>query len=457
MIRNSHILRISTALSTAIACFSAPAFAQAGASAAGDIIVTARKREESLLETPVTVTAMTSETLEAKGIVSMQSLVSSTPGINLNNSSSGHADRSFQQISLRGFTPVTTNATTTSMFIDGVPVASPSPFTSISDPARIEILKGPQSAYFGRNTFAGAINFVNKEPTGEWHGQATGMVGTRDNWRLRGSIEGPIIGDALTFRLTGDAFNKGGSYTNGFDGGTLGDETTRAASALIVAKPTDRLTIKAFGMLTKDEDGPSAQTRLVATDIVAPNGTVLYQSQANCTTAAGRAFICGTTPGNINPIGANTTMTSQLQNWLNNPSGRLLSSEETVDHYGLLRNSLHAHVTADYEISDQFSVSVLAGQNREKWSTLIDLDGSDTSVFTGTSYWNQSYYDFPYLIEREMHDTSVEGRVNYDLGAAHGVVGVSYLTAWAAARRSTSAVRAPRVATKARRWAPSSA
>jgi iron complex outermembrane receptor protein len=117
MIRNSHILRFTTAISTALACGAIPGFAQsafaqsasgqsapaqatsgAGEMAPGDIVVTARKREESLLKTPVTVTAMTSETLEAKGIVSMQSLASSTPGININNSSSGHADRSFQQI-----------------------------------------------------------------------------------------------------------------------------------------------------------------------------------------------------------------------------------------------------------------------------------------------------------------------------------------------------------------------
>jgi len=432
MIRIRHILPVTTALSTALLGLAAPALAQtspqtANEPAGGDIVVTARKREESLLKTPVTVTAMTSEMLETKGIVSMQSLASSTPGININNNSSGHADRSFQQISLRGFTPVTTTSTTTSLFVDGVPVASPSPFTSISDPERIEILKGPQSAYFGRNTFAGAINFVNKVPTDEWHAALTGMVGTRSNWRLRGSLEGPIIGDALTFRVTADGFNKNGSWKNHFDGSTLGDETTRNASLLIVAKPTDRLTIKAFGMWTKDEDGAPAQTRLVAKDITATNGSTIYQSQSNCTTAAGKAFICGTAPSLINPVGANTAFTSALANWLANPSGRLVSAKDTVDHYGLLRYTTHAHVTADYEINDNLSVSLLGGHNQEKWTTLVDLDGFDSSAITGTTYYNGAYYDFPYLIERKTSDWSGEGRVNYDFGAAHGVVGVSYL------------------------------
>ena len=115
-------------------------------------------------DVPLTVTALTAESLEVRGVATMQDVASSTPGININDSSSGHADRGFQQIVLRGFTPVTTLATTTSLFIDGVVVSSPSAFTSISSPERIEILKGPQSAFFGRNTFAGAINVVNQTP-----------------------------------------------------------------------------------------------------------------------------------------------------------------------------------------------------------------------------------------------------------------------------------------------------
>ena len=166
------ILKRSVASVSAISMMAAlgvamPAHAQSAAEAdapqmAGEIVVTARKREENLLKVPVTVTAMTSETLEKRGVVSMQDLAASTPALNINNNSSGHADRSFQQIVLRGFTPSTTLATTTSLFIDGVAVSSPSAFTAISAPERIEILKGPQSAYFGRNTFAGAINVVNK-------------------------------------------------------------------------------------------------------------------------------------------------------------------------------------------------------------------------------------------------------------------------------------------------------
>lgn len=440
MIKKSFAKRSAASLSVialvATMGIAAPAFAQEAPQAAeenepdaipGAIVVTARKREEDLLKTPVTVTALTSETLAVRGVVSMQSLANNTPGININNNSSGHADRSFQQISLRGFTPVSTLATTTSLFIDGVPIASPSPFTAISNPERIEILKGPQSAYFGRNTFAGAINVVNKAPSSEWTASVLGMAGTRDNYRVQGSVEGPIIGEALTFRLSGDYFTKNGSYTNPVDGKTLGDESSRTFTALVVAKPTERLTIKAFGMVARDHDGASASARIQARDIKKPDGTVLYASQSNCT-INGNPYICGTLPGLVNPVSANTTVNSALRDWLANPQGRLISPKDGVQDYGLLRNTRHLHLVADYEVTDEVTASVLGGYNTEEWTTLIDLDGIDTRAIANAAYPN-GYFDFPFLIERKTQDFSVEGRLAYDSGPFRAVTGVSFLKA----------------------------
>jgi len=436
----TRVLKASVVASTsALAIFVAvgvatPALAAEPAAAAaedtGTITVTARKRSEDILKVPLTVTAMTAETLAQKGVVSMQDVAASTPGININNNSSGHADRSFQQISLRGFTPATTLATTTSMFIDGVAVSSPSAFTAISEPAQIDIVKGPQSAYYGRNTFAGAINVVNKVPTGEWHGSVSGMTGTRQNWRMKGEIEGPIIGDALTFRASLDRFSKNGSWTNAYDGSKLGNQQTTTGTLLIVAKPTDNLTIKAFGMMAEDKDGASAQTRLYARNITATNGSTIAVGQSNCT-VNGNPYFCGTLPSLTNAVSANTNITPALRAWLLNPSRRTVSPDEGVQSYGLLRRTRHAHLTADYKINDQLSLSLLGGYNREVWSTLIDLDGFDSSAITSPSFLNspKGYFDFAYLIERKLSDYSGEARVNYNFGKAHGVVGASYLDA----------------------------
>jgi len=462
MTGNSRTIRLASTLSamalvTGMA-WAAPAMAQASGSVGGDIIVTARKTGEDILKVPVTVTAITSETLDAKGIVSVVDMAQSTPGININNSSSGHADRSFQQVVMRGMTPSTTLATTTSMFIDGVAVSSPSQLSAVTSPERIEIIKGPQSAYFGRNTFAGAINVVNKVPGNDWGGEVLGMIGTRDNWRLRGSIEGPIIEDLISFRIAGEKFSKDGSWKN-YDGQTLGDQSTKVASLLVGITPSPDVTIKLFGMLSEDKDGPAAQTRLYAYDAVTPSGQVVVAGQSNCTLTgdtrgvinpttglpAGAPvqnnYFCGTIPTIGNPVTANVTNTDFIRQFLAIGTNRVVNPEDGVQGYGLLRKTKHAHATFDWDVTDSVKFSALAGYNREIWTTLIDLDGYDTRAFpSGYDYnrngvinpseiFGQGYFDFPYLIERKIEDFSVEGRLSYDKGPVHGVVGVSYLSA----------------------------
>ncbi|HWU01733.1 MAG TPA: TonB-dependent receptor [Novosphingobium sp.] len=402
---------------------------------AGAITVTARKRSEDILKVPVTVSAMTAAQLEARGVRTITDAVAASPGININNNSSGHADRSFQQISLRGFTPVTTLATTTSMFIDGVPVSSPSQLTAITDPDHIEILKGPQSAYFGRNTFAGAVNVVNKAPTGAWGAEAEAMIGNHANRAFKGTIEGSILRDLLTFRLTGSYMTKDGSWRNS-DGSTLGDQSSRNGTLLVVAKPTDKLTIKLFGMLGVDDDGASAQTRLLANNIYGANadgtlGSVIYKSQANCT-VNGNPWLCGTLPAMANGVSSNTTISSAMRSQLNSLR-TMLNPNDEVQHYGLLRHTQHAHAVIDYTFSPHISLEILGGYNHETWSNLIDLDGFNSTQEAALNYSTGAYYtgnwDYPYVVDMKNRDWSTEGRLSYNFGSLHGVVGVSYLEA----------------------------
>lgn len=126
--------------------------------------MTARKREESILKTPIAITAVAAEDITAKDIVSFGQLADSTPGLTISNVSSGRSDRSFQQISLRGFVPATFLQTLASTFIDGAAVAA------VRDPARIEILKGPQAAYFGRSSAWSAREFRTSSDDAEQFG-----------------------------------------------------------------------------------------------------------------------------------------------------------------------------------------------------------------------------------------------------------------------------------------------
>ncbi|KPF90757.1 TonB-dependent receptor [Novosphingobium sp. AAP83] len=423
-----------------------PALAQAaddaeiGSDGGAGIVVTARKRAEDILKVPVTVVAFSGESLEQRGVFSVVDMATATPGININNSSSGNVSRSFQTIIMRGFTPSNANASTTSMFIDGVPVQSPSQLTSIAGPERIEILKGPQAAYFGRATFAGAINVVNKVPTGEWGGQMTAMYGTQDSYRLQGAVEGPIFGEAVTFRVTGEKWKRGGTWTNAFDGSRLGTQSSSVATALLAFKPTETITWKVFGMLGEDKDGAPAATRVNFRTVTNPAGQVIQTNQSNCNltgntvgvpgfgVATTNPFYCGTLPNFADPISANTADTDALRAYLSGTGRRILSPDESVEGYGLLRQSRHAHTTLDFELSDSLTASVLAGYNREVFSTLLDLDGYDTSSIPFAAN-PKGYWDFPFLVERKNQDWSAEGRLAYDSGPLKALVGVSFLKA----------------------------
>lgn len=449
------------ALATGLAV---PALAQSADGAessgpGGDIVVTARKRSEDVLKTPVAVSVVTSEDIAKKGITSLSDLAANTPGMNINNNSSGRADRSFQQIIIRGFTPSTSLSTTVSTFIDGAPVSSPTALTAISDPARVEVLKGPQSAYFGRNTFAGAVNVVNKEPSGEWHGSILAMGGTRNNYRLHADLEGPIFGDALTFRISADKFAKDGSYKNKYNGSangdvatnTLGDQSSKSINGLIVAKPVTGLTIKAFGLYSEDHDGPAAQGLISARGLTNAAGQTIVADQSNCTLngvqsgtvgSAGssirvsRPYICGVAPS-LSAVAPsmNNELSQNVKDWLAKSTGRVLNGKDGVQDYGLYRKYYHLHLAMDYEIpGTDVTVSSITAMNREIYSTLVDLDnwGSDTipnsaaAIAGGVPYWT-----YPYLIERKNSDFSQEVRAGFDNGGPfRATVGASYLNNW---------------------------
>lgn len=447
-----------TALSLS-SLMSVPAVCAAEAAADGaeefvleEIIVTARKRQEDVLKTPVAVTVMTSEAIELRGVTNVSEMAAFTPGLNVSNNNAGRNDRSFQQMIIRGFSPSAPDVSTVATFIDGVPVASATAVSNISDPERVEVLKGPQSAYFGRNTFAGAFNVVNKLPGDEFHGGVSGTIGTRDNYRVKADVEGPLLEDKLTFRATANRFSKNGSYKNASNTGeTLGDQETTSGTLLLVAKPIEGLTVKAFGLVSEDDDGPAASGFISAYTVRNASGQVVLQGQSNCTLSGSTSatqgagttrlnpYFCGTAPKLISGQSPSWTTINDsfIQNFLAQPRNRIISPDDGVQGYGLVRRYTHAHVTADYEIPDtDFTISYLAGTNKEIYSTLVDLDNyGDTSIanngFGSVPAGARSYFDYPFLVERKSKDSSHELRLAYDGGGALRVVtGVNYMNAW---------------------------
>lgn len=380
------------------------------------IEVTARKRAESIQETPLAVTALISEDIEKRGIIQISDLADSTPSLVVSNNYSGKTDRSVQTFIMRGFTPSGSQATT-SMFIDGVPVSSTTAVSSIGTPERIEILRGPQAAYFGRNTFAGAVNVINKEPNNEWAGSIEGTVGNFGYKRFRGDVEGTLVEDKLAFRASFENYDKDGAWDNyGADGGKLGAQKTTMGNLYVLTTPTDDLTIKAFGFFSHDEDGPAASALISAYNINDYSGNLLVTGQSNCEINGGNPYICGVIPDKVDPISYNTRLPEGSP--LADPSLRM--SDLDLTDYGMERKTVHAHLVVDYEIGDTgFTVSSLTGINKEEWVIINDI----------THYYSTDY-NFAYMADRRAEDFSQEFRLSYTGdGPLTGTIGLSYLDA----------------------------
>lgn len=384
-----------------------------------EIIVTARKRSESLQDIPVAVSAVTSDDIEKRGIVALADLSDSTPGLVISDNFSGKTDRTVQTFTLRGFSPSSGADPTASMFIDGVPVSSTTAVSSVGSPERVEILRGPQSAYFGRNTFAGAINVVNKEPSKELSGSVAAALGNYEFNRLRGEIEGELINDKLSIRASVERYEKEGAWDNeGPDGGTLGDQKTTMGNLYLLATPTENLTIKTFAFISEDRDGPAASGFVSAYDITDFFGNVVVQGQSNCD-INGNPYFCGSVPTKVDPISYNTEANDDIKTLLQNSDGRL-SDTSLLNDYGMARDFNHAHVVADWNIGDSdFTLSSLTGYNHEQWILLNDID-----------HYGADFFNYGFLVERETKDFSQEFRISYvNDGPVSATFGLSYLDA----------------------------
>ncbi|MFT7289229.1 MAG: iron complex outermembrane receptor protein [Halieaceae bacterium] len=197
-----------------------------------EIMVTARKRDESLQDIPVSITAFSAEQLQEAQILDLVDLTQFSPGMNFRNQSFSIAGRWQPSIRFRGLNSGSGNPAfqVGAAFIDGIFVYGSLSAMSTFDVERVEVIKGPQNAYFGRNTFSGAVNFISREPGDEWLVQLRGGVEEFDGQTLGIAVEGPIIEDVLSMRFSAEDLTRGGQFDTS-------DEAELVNTALGESKP----------------------------------------------------------------------------------------------------------------------------------------------------------------------------------------------------------------------------
>lgn len=227
------------------------------------IVVTATKREQTLQETPISVSVTSGETLEQaqiRDVLDLQTVAPSLRVSQLQNSSSstfiirgfGNGDNNF------GIEP------SVGVFIDGVfRSRSASSLNDLANVQRIEVLNGPQSTLFGKNASAGVISVVTRAPQFDFGGSIEASYGNYNNIQIKGDVTGPIT-ETVAFSLDG-SYNKRDGY------GTIvnlnedvNDRNRYTGRAQLLFEPSNNLRVRAQADYSKIDETCCVVSTLVA-------------------------------------------------------------------------------------------------------------------------------------------------------------------------------------------------
>jgi len=232
------------AASTIALAAALPASAQAPqADAAGgvqEIVVTAQKREQKLIDVPITLTAYTGEQLARLGVQDLHDLSLHTPGFYVQNQSVNDPG-----IVMRGVTTDSTDPTDeprVSIFQDGVSISQiPAAAVELFDLERVEVAKGPQTTLYGRSALTGAVNIIENKATEkdfDWSLHAEG--GNYNDYLFEGMVNAPI-NDVFAIRVAAIDKARDGYIKNLAGGDALNGVSTKAIRVSANYHPSDRL------------------------------------------------------------------------------------------------------------------------------------------------------------------------------------------------------------------------
>lgn len=176
-----------------------------------EIIVTARRRDETIQEAPYAVTAFTAEAIRDAGIQRVEDFVGLTSNVTL--ATSQGIGTSF--LSIRGITQVRNGESPVATIVDGVLQFSAIQFRQeLFDVESIEVVKGPQGAIYGRNATGGAIIINTKRPTNDADGYFVAGVGEGDEYSVEGSVGGALVENTLFGRFSANYIDRDGYLDN---------------------------------------------------------------------------------------------------------------------------------------------------------------------------------------------------------------------------------------------------
>jgi len=342
-----------------------------------EIVVTAQKREQALNDVPMSITALSGEQLSSRGVTDVQSLVKVTPGLSYVESGNGVPVYSLRGV---GFFETSLGARpSVAVYVDEAPL----PFAIMAsgaglDPARVEVLKGPQGTLFGQNATGGAINYIAARPTDTFAAGITTSLSRFETVDTTAYVSGPLT-STLQARLSGRVLS-GDDWQESFTrDASLGAKRFYQGRLILEWAPTDRfrasLNLNGF----KDRSDTQAAQRI---ELVPSSPTFVNRIPLMVNYPA--------TPRN-----------SRAADW--DADQRLRKDN---DFY-------QASLRADYDLNDQLTLTSLTAYSDMTIDQLVDQDGTDLRASLTQ-------------VTGSLSSFSQEVRLSGDLGRAQFVVGANY-------------------------------
>ena len=206
-----------------------------------EIKVSANKMEENIRDVPQSISVISEEDIEQKGIKNISDVIKEIP--NMNISSAAGAMSSFRGLNSSIFT----NNNPVVIYMDGVPYYDRFDFNpSLANVEQIEVLRGPQGTLYGKDAIGAVINIVTKAPTNEWKGMVQAEYGNDNTFNTKLNTSGSIVDNKLYAGINGSFYHTDGWITNHYPGmkKDANEKNDRKTSGFLLYKPTDELSAK---------------------------------------------------------------------------------------------------------------------------------------------------------------------------------------------------------------------
>jgi iron complex outermembrane recepter protein len=385
--------------------FTAPAIAQDAQPAASEdeeLLVTARRRAESLQDTPVAVTVLSGAALEDRGLASTTDLDQAVPNLQFTSYGTLTGNNSAAQVFIRGIGQ--TDATPAvdpgvGLYIDEVYMGrSVGGAMDFRDIASVQVLRGPQGTLFGRNTIGGAVLLTTNAP-GEGAGN-TLRVGVGEDSLFEGFAAFDIpISENWAARASLGFRQRDGYVTRELDGKDLGNEDTYSGQVALRWTPTTNLTFTGrVDYANEDENG----------------SPFVFQSMNEAALFVGAASIAAGCPNILDPLPPPTLVGPLDDDRCGNDAqargpftnGGTFPASSSLENYG-------ASLVAEWELSDAVTLKSITSSRHLEWSGSRDADNTPLLILH-TSYASES------------EQFSQELQASFDFGRAQGVLGAYY-------------------------------